>query len=283
MAMAALGLRVTAVERDELTAALATYNLAPFDSVRVVHGDGLVLDLSEAEGFWLDPARRDPHKRLTDPDQWSPSLTDAFALAQQKPSGVKLAPGIDRDLLPEHSEWQWVSVDSDVVEVVVWTGSLAREGVGRAALVLRGETAHEFTAPADSEDAPTDDLGEYLYEPDGAIIRARLIGDLARQLGGQMVSPTIAYITTDIPELTPFATGFQIRRVLPFKLQEIKKWVRDNDIGVIEIKKRGVDVDPAALRKQLPLKGDNQATLIITRRGDQRVALVASRLPTSSV
>jgi hypothetical protein len=227
---------------------------------------------------WLDPARRNASTRLADPDLGSPSLTDAFALAQQKPAGIKLAPGIDRDLLPRDAEWQWVSVDSDVVEVVVWTGALARPGVGRAALVLRHDAAHELTSPADSEDAPTGELGDYLYEPDGAVIRARLIGDLARHLGGHMVSPTIAYITADTAENTPFATGFQIHRVLPFKLKEIKKWVLEEEIGVVEIKKRGIDVDPAVFRKQLPLRGDNQATLFITRVGDNRVALVASRL-----
>jgi hypothetical protein len=282
MAMAALGIRVTAVERDELTAALATYNLAPFDTAQVIHGDGLTLHasnaLANAEGYWLDPARRDASKRLPDPDDWSPSLNDAFRLAEQKPSGIKLAPGIDRDLLPPGAEWQWVSVDSDVVEVVVWTGALARPGVGRSALVLRGDNTHDMTAPADSPDAPVGALGDYLYEPDGAVIRARLIGDLARRLGGRMVSPTIAYITTDTPQHTPFASGFQIHRVLPFKLPELKKWVREEGIGVVEIKKRGVDVDPAGLRKKLPLGGDNQATLIITRVGEKRVALVTSRL-----
>lgn len=277
MAFAALGLTVTAVERDELTAALATYNLAPFDTVHVVHGDGLSVDLSEVDAYWLDPARRDASKRLTDPAQWSPSLTDAFNLAHQKPSGIKLGPGIDRGLLPPSAEWQWVSVDSDVVEVVVWTGTLARAGIGRSALVLRGDAAHELTAPSDSADAPTGDLGKYLYEPDGAIIRARLIGDLARRLGGRMVSPTIAYITADTPENTPFASRFEIHRVLPFKLQDIKKWVREEGIGVLEIKKRGVDVNPASLRKDLALKGDNEATLIVTRLGDKRVALAASR------
>jgi protein-L-isoaspartate O-methyltransferase len=282
MALAALGIEVTAVEHDELTAALATYNLAPFDNARVILADALDVDLTDFDAIWLDPARRSEGKRLNDPSQWSPTLTEAFSLAEKVPAGIKLAPGIDRDLLPEGAEWQWVSADGETVEVVVWTGALARPGVGRSALVISGDTAHELTSPTDSGDEPVGELGNYLFEPHGAIIRARLIGDLARRLGGRMVSPDIAYITTDNAHHTPFAAGFTVRRVLPYKITELKKWVREESIGTLEIKKRGVDVDPAALRKSLSLKGENQATLIITRVADKRVALVVSRLASPS-
>ena len=282
MALAALGMTVTAVEQEELTAALAAYNLAPFENAHVIHADALNTDLTGVDGIWLDPARRSDGKRLNDPAQWSPTLTEAFSLAARLPAGIKLAPGIDRDLLPPDTEWQWVSVDGETVEVVVWTGALARPGVGRSALVISGDTAHELTSPSDSVDEPVGELGSYLYEPDGAIIRARLIGDLARQLAGRMISADIAYITTDSPHHFPFASGFKIHQVLPYKLGELKKWVRTEGIGVVEIKKRGVDVDPATLRKSLPLKGPNEATLIITRVGGKRVALIASRLDSPS-
>lgn len=285
MAMAALELRVTAVERDEVTAALATYNLAPFDTATVIHADAMDVDLTGVDGVWMDPARREGSTRLADPAQWSPSLTDVFRVGADKPSGIKLAPGINRSLLPEHTEWQWVSVDGDVVEVVVWSGVLAKKSIGRSALVLREDAVHELAAAADTPDQDVGELGEYLYEPDGAVIRARLIGDLARSLSGRMISPPIAYITTDIPRDTPFARGFRVMRILPYKTAALKKWAREEDIGVLEIKKRGIDVDPAALRKQLALGGSRTATLILTRLGEKRVGLVATRLdpPTASV
>lgn len=278
MAMAALGLQVTAVEQDELTAALATYNLAPFDNVTVQHGDARDVSLENIDALWLDPARRSGGTRLNDPTQWSPTLTEAFAMAAKRPAGIKLAPGIDRHLLPTDAEWQWVNAGGETVEVVVWTGVLARPGVGRSALVLSENSSHELIAADDSPDEPVGDLGEYLFEPNGAVIRARLIGDLARSIQGRMISATIAYITTDAPHKTPFATGFRIHRVLPYKTAELKKWVREENIGVLEIKKRGIDVDPASLRKSLPLAGSQEATLILTRLADKRVALVASRL-----
>jgi len=47
---------------------------------------------------------------------------------------------------------------------------------------------------------------------------------------------------------------------------------------VLEIKKRGVDVDPAAFRARLALKGRGSATLILTRIAGARVALLAERV-----
>jgi hypothetical protein len=278
MAFAAVGLAVTAYDSDELTAALATYNLSPFDHVTVHHGDALTADLTGVDAAWFDPARRSGGHRLSDPGDWSPSLDRVFRLAEAMPCGIKLAPGIDRDLLPTDAEWQWVSVGGDVVEVTVWTKTLARAGVGRSALLIGAEESHELTAATDSEDEPVGPLGRYLVEPDGAIIRARLIGEVARQIGGRMISATIAYITCDTLPDTPFGQVFEIQDVLPLKTPAIKKWVREKNIGTLEIKKRGVDIDPAALRPTLTLRGSEQATLILTRLGDKRVALAATRV-----
>ncbi len=50
------------------------------------------------------------------------------------------------------------------------------------------------------------------------------------------------------------------------------------DIGTLEIKKRGVDITPEQLRPKLKLKGKNAATLILTRVGDARKALVCQPL-----
>ena len=75
MALAALELRVTAVERDEVTAAIAAYNLVPFPNARVVHADALDQPLDDVDAVWLDPARREGASRLASPDDWSPSLT----------------------------------------------------------------------------------------------------------------------------------------------------------------------------------------------------------------
>ncbi|MCU1509322.1 MAG: SAM-dependent methyltransferase [Glaciihabitans sp.] len=278
LAIAALDIEVTAVDRDEVTAAIAAYNLAPWSNARVENADATEFDLAGIDGVYLDPARRDGVRRLNNPADWSPSLDFAFDLATRYPTGIKLGPGVDRDLIPPQAEAQWVSVDHDVVELGLWFGAVARPGIRRAALVLGEHGTAELTADADSPDAELGGLGEFLYEPDGAVIRARLIGDLARQLDARMISDSIAYLTANTALATPFATCFRVTDTFPYDEKRLKKELAQRRIGTLEIKKRGVDVDPAQLRKKLSLKGDASATLILTRVAGRHTALLAERV-----
>jgi hypothetical protein len=170
-----------------------------------------------------------------------------------------------------------VSDRGEVVELVLWRGGLQRDGVRRAALVTGPAGTAELTAPADTDDEPAGPLGDHVYEPDGAVIRARLIGDLARATGTRPFGPGIAYLTGDGLAASPFHTPFAVDAVLPFDRQRIRKELRARGIGRLEIKKRGVDLDPAAFRKELSLQGDDEAVLIVTRSADRRVALICHR------
>lgn len=286
LAFAGAGLDVLAVDADEVTAVIAAYNLAPFGDTAVVrHGnaeDSLEAAGADSGAVWMDPARRTSghsETRRVSADDYSPSLDWAFEVASRIPTGIKLGPAHDRDALPADAEAQWVSADGSVVELVLWTGALAREGVRRAALVIRGERSHELTSAADTDDAPVRELGAFLHEPDGAVIRARLIGDVARSLDAGMLDEHIAYLTSDAALTSPFVQSFRVRETMPANPKAISAALKANGIGRLEIKKRGVDIDPAAFRKKLTLRGDQEATLILTRIGDQRRAILADRVP----
>ncbi|WP_431074106.1 THUMP-like domain-containing protein [Microbacterium phyllosphaerae] len=286
LAFAGAGLDVQAVDADEVTAAIAAYNLAPFgESAVVTHGtaqENVPSEVSDTGAIWMDPARRTAghsETRRVSSDDYSPPLDWAFDLASRRPTGIKLGPGHDRDSLPADAEAQWVSADGSVVELVLWTGALARMGVHRAALVIRGERSHELTAGADAEDVAVRRLGAFLHEPDGAVIRARLIGDVGRSLDAGMLDERIAYLTSDAALTSPFVQSFRVRETMPANPKAISSVLKAHDIGTLEIKKRGMDVDPAAFRKKLTLKGSQPATLILTRIGDQRRAILADRVP----
>lgn len=290
LAFAAMGFELVAVDIDEVTAAIATHNLAPFPNALVHQARAEDVDLAEFDGVFLDPARRAQRhgatergesRRLADPNDWQPSLGFAFGAAEGgRAVGVKLGPAIEHELLPDNGEAQWVSVGGELVECSVWLGGAARPGVRRSALVLRDGGAHELAAAesaTEARDAEVGELGEWLHEPDAALIRGRFVGDLARRLDGRMVSPGIAWITTDEAVTTPFAQSFRVVERFALDASTLKKELRRREIGTLEIKKRGVDIDPAEFRKRLSLRGDASATLICTRVGERRVALLAER------
>lgn len=277
LALAALGIEVTAVERDPVTAAIASFNLAPWPNAKVVESDAESFDLSGFEGVWLDPARRDNSKRLSDPNQWTPPLDFAFEIRQRLPIGIKLSPAMDRILIPEGMEAQWVSVDGDAVELVLWSGVLAREGIARAATVIKAGSRFELVGASDSKDVEIGALNKFLYEPDPAVIRARMIGTLARQVGATMIAPKIAWMSSAERIDTPFANRFEVVETVSIDRKKIQTMLTSHGVGTIEIKTRGVDLDPSEFRKQLKLKGSKAATLILTRIQNKRIAVLARR------
>lgn len=283
MALAGLGIRVDAVEIDEATAALAIVNLLPFPEASVIRADALTIDLSPYDGVFVDPARRTTRGRVFDPAAYSPPLDAVLALRRRVAAlGVKVAPGIDHAILPQDVHAQWVSVAGDVVEAGLWFGPLAPTP-GRSALVLQRDGSATLLPTADapasaSPAAPTVPLGRFLHEPDGAVIRAGGVATLAERLGGGVVSPGIAYLTSDEPARTPLATTFEVLESFPYSVKRLASWLSARGVGRLEIKKRGVDVVPDRLRGQLRLRGDGEATVVLTRLQGRHSAIMVRRI-----
>ncbi len=92
-----------------------------------------------------------------------------------------------------------------------------------------------------------------------------------------MLDETIAWITADRLEPTPFARAFRVLERWPLDAKRIGRELKQRGIGTVEIKKRGVDIDPAAFRKQLKPQGEGSATLVLTRVAGERAALLVER------
>jgi hypothetical protein len=283
LALASLDLEVTAYELDEVTAAIATYNLASFENVTVEQADVTKIDLTVFDGLFIDPARRDLNdsktsinKRKYDINDFSPSFDFVLEAAKTKPTIVKLGPGLDHKDIPDDAEAMWVSDNGDLVEMSLYFGLVKRPSVSRAALLLTPEGMHEITSPTRERlDAPIGDLGKYIYEPDPAIIRSHLVGDLAIELGLNIFSNEIAYLSGDIEVSSPWLKGYEVLENLVFDRKKLKAYLREKNIGTLEIKKRGADITPEQLRRELDPKGPGSATLIVTRvDGAHRVLVV---------
>jgi hypothetical protein len=139
-----------------------------------------------------------------------------------------------------------------------------------------------MTGAGESSDPDVGELGAFVYEPHGAVIRARLIGDLARLLGAHALDEHIAYLSAGAHTPTPFADAFRVLEVMPLDPKKISRALTDRQVGTLEIKKRGLDVDPAAFRTKLRLNGPESATLLLMRLGSgassRRITVLAKRV-----
>ncbi|SHK61794.1 class I SAM-dependent methyltransferase [Actinacidiphila paucisporea] len=268
IAMLRAGLAVTAVDRDPLTCAVVSANAAALglaDRLDVRCADVLDVGTGGLDGVFVDPARRTARGRVFDPEAYSPPLSWALgAAAAGSPGAVKVAPGIPHEAVPPAAEAEWISDGGDVKEAVLWfdgRGDRVRPGGRRATLLPSGATLIGRGLP----DPPVRPVGRYLYEPDGAVIRAHLVAEVAQEVGGGLIDPTIAYVTADELRPTPFATAYEVTDVLPFGLKRLKALVREREVGVLTVKKRGSAVDPEDLRRRVRPRGPHSTTVFLTR------------------
>lgn len=256
---------------DEVRLAMARHNLvvdelpvglARADALRPVTVDTAVL---------ADPGRRDgAGRRRWRPEDLQPPLDELLDAYAGRDVVVKCAPGLDAELLPDSAEVELVSLAGQVREASVWLGGLAASGARRRATVLAADgTSWEIT-DAEDDECPVREVGRWLVDPDGAVVRAGLVRHYAARHGLGQLDPRIAYLTGDEPP-----SGVRAFRVVDhgrYSEKALKKLLRRHEVGRLEILVRGLDVDPDALRRRLKLSGSAEATVVLTRVGDTPTA-----------
>lgn len=303
MAFAGLGMAVTAIDADPVTAALAEYNLRCFSDVRVVAGDAREValpgaqtagaDAAPALGAWLDPARRTPgHGDATGRTARTRSLahlSPSWDFVNRVPlripaTGAKLSPALPHEAVPAGAEAAWTSYEGEVLECVLWWGPLVRTP-GRCAVVVGGDPGVPDVVVTESDaDGPAPvaaelpEPGDFLYEPDRAVLRAGLVGALTAATGGAELGHGVGYVVAPTAVVLPYARRYVVTAAMPLQAKTVRAWLRAQGVGRLTIKKRGVDVDPDVLRRQLKLDGHgDELTVVLTRAGTRQAFIVVER------
>jgi len=272
LALAGRGLTVAGVDSDPGRVAVARANLEALGLGGAVQvADATAVDVAGFGIVFADPARRTPRGRVFDVDAYQPPWSFVERLLTG-PACVKVAPGIPHEVVPDGVEAEWVADEGEVKEAALWSSYLATAR-RRATLIGRGGLA-TLTDEDDPGEAPVRAPGRFLYEPDGAVIRAGLVTAVAAGVHGALLDPHIAYVTGDEAFTTPFARSYEVLETLPYKEKALRAALRERKVGRLTIKKRGVNVVPDQLRKRLALSGDEEATIVLTRAGGHGVTLL---------
>jgi hypothetical protein len=264
MRVAGLGERFTAVQTD-----LRHWHPSP-----------------QLSALFFDPARRSAQgRRLFSVAQYQPplSLWQSWQ-AKVRDTAVKISPGVAYEELPPPSlaEAEFISLDGEVKECVLWTGNLHSGVARRATLLPCGTTL--TTADLPTEGVPISPPQAFLYEPDGALIRAHLVEAVAAQLGAHKLSPEIAYLTADRGQVTPLARCFVVWDWFPFQLKRLRHYLHERGVGEVVIKKRGSPLEPDWLQQALRLnkkreKGKgNTAVLFLTQYQQEPIVIIGAPL-----
>lgn len=266
---------VIGVEQDVVRLAMAQHNVAVYGSqLQPLCADLTTLPPLPVDALFFDPARRDKNgRRLFSVHRYLPplSLVDVWR-EKVAATAVKISPGVSYDELPPDAEVEFISVNGELKEALLWFGPLRTAAQRRATLLPSGHTLTNSPTPLHIPITPPQGV---LYEPDPAIIRAHLVEELAAQLGATKIDVDIAYLTAVSPRPTPFARCYTLEAIFPFQLKQLRHYLRQHDIGDVTIKKRGSPLEPDALKKQLRLRGTHHRIVILTQAQGQPTILIA--------
>ena len=288
---------VVGVDRDRIAALLAAANVDVCGgSAQVVVADASDFRLPAACAWHLDPDRRPDGRRTTHMQWHSPNLAAVERLIEDSPHGaIKLAPAADvPGVWLERVELEWISRRHQCRQLVVWLGSLARQpGLRRATLLLAkksnqdkhpiGHTVHTIVGHPNLTIPVADRVGDYVFEPDPAVLAAHLSGELAIRHELKRLAEGSAYLTSDHANGDPLLGCFKVDEVMAFDRKRLKRFLAKRGIKRLEIKQRGMSLDPERLRRELQVGGgrtgkEGDAVLIVTKGGSGSLAVLGVRL-----
>lgn len=276
--------KVRAVDRDPFTLACAQHNAALYGlaNLETVAADVGVDQLQGCDAWHIDPDRRSAGRRTTLLEGCSPSVEMLDTLIEVCPNAsIKLAPATEVPAAWETDrELEWISRRGECRQLIAWAGELATASGKRKATVLSDDlTAHTFTGKAFTAVETAPEIGDYLFDPNPAVLAAELCGSLAIERGLRPIAPGAVYLTGSEAISDPLLRAYTVLDILPLDRKPLANYFAERAVGTLEIKSRGIELDLGAFRKSLRLKGDHDATLIATRRGKKKLAIIARRCP----
>lgn len=288
MALAGRG-PVAGYDCDPIVALLADANCraAGCDSYEVRTAAAESCPLGELGGWHVDPDRRPAGHRVSDPVACVPDLMTIEGWLQRNPhAAVKLAPAA---VVPARwqadAEREWIGSRGECRQQVCWWGSLAIHPGGRVATVLASSNRSRTLVGGERTLALPLATGpeRFLCEPHNAVLAAGLVAELAAEHGLSALAADVAYLVSPRAVDDPALACFEVLEDWPFDLKRLRSALRQRRIGHLEVKKRGLKLDPERVRQSLRPAGDRSATLLIAPCAGQVRAFLARRLTTDEL
>ncbi len=248
-------------------------------------------EIEDVDLIYFDPSRRDENQRFVRLSDCEP---DVIALWPKLTSlagkiAVKLSPMYDLKQLerelPGLSKILVISVRGEVKEIIAeWDQDIPKKPEIAAILLNdEGEIVYKAESQKSLSDFRLDDCkinaGDFLLEPDAAIIKAQLSDYISDDFNAIKFTQRVDYlISKKQPEYFP-GTVYRIREILPFKPKILKKYLRQHHLEKVHIHKRDFPKTVAQLFKDFRLQMGEQAHLIFTTNAQgELICIIGDRV-----
>ena len=266
----------------------------------------------KADYFTIDPARRAIEgENQRDLRNLTPTFEEVIEISKHYKGGMaKIPPGYPICEIPRGTEILYIGSRTDCRECLVLFGELAQNPDHvRAVMVDKtGNTIAEwnemrdekrearneseqsqydhnyelegrdrvYTTASSESDLPLGSVSKFISEPSPVLLRSHLFGvvALAHDESTHLISPGIAYTTSEKPLPAPGFANFEVLDSAEISTGAVRAMLKSHDIGKLTLKLRGVKVDPDQEIKRLKPKGKNSAILFYTRLNGEKVAIL---------
>ena len=279
----------TYVERNAELCRIAKHNFALLGkSIRVVHAESeeTLAVLPHQDWIFVDPARRDgAGNKVVSLSDCEPDVCRLESLLLQRASRimVKCSPMLDISLamseLKSVNEVHVVAVNNECKELLLVLGSEARREVPIHAINLQGERTQRFVYTAQEEAGAvchyTATLGNYLYEPNSALMKAGCYRLPAVRWGLSKLHRNTHLYTSDTLVSDFPGRVFKVEKVCGFGKKELKTLGCKRANLAVRNFPEHVDV----LKKRLKISDGGSVYLFATTLDDDtRVLVVCAKV-----
>ena len=267
-----------------------------------------------ADFFTIDPARRTIEgENQRDLRNLTPSFEEVIEISKHYKGGMaKIPPGYPINEIPRGTEILYIGSRTDCRECLVLFGELAQNPDHVRAVMVdktgsaiaewneirdekreaRNESEQSqydhnyelegrdriYTTASSESDLPLGNVSKFISEPSPVLLRSHLFGvvALAHDKSAHLISPGIAYTTSEKPLPSPGFANFEVLDSAEISTGAVRAMLKAHDIGKLTLKLRGVKVDPDQEIKRLKPKGKNSAILFYTRLNGEKIAILAN-------
>ncbi len=270
------------IEKDAGIACFAEANCGAMKMSHVAMkvGDVCQYPLESLDSVHIDPDRRTGGRRTTHMDHFEPGREFLDRLRRScRNVCLKLAPATRlHEAWVPHAEVEFLGSRGECRQQVVWFGDVARHPGRTVATVVDATTGPRTVVHRSGRVPVVSAPGSFLYEPHATVIAAGLVDALAIEHDMNRLALDIAYLTSNALARDAALATFQVEEVLPMDMKRLKAFVKARGIGRLEVKRRGVDLEPAEIRRKLRNEGPDERTLILYPGKSRVHAVVAKRI-----
>ena len=274
--------------------------------------ESVTLALPKADYFTIDPARRAIEgENQRDLRNLTPTFEEVIEISKHYKGGMaKIPPGYPINEIPRGTEILYIGSRTDCRECLVLFGELAQSPDHVCAVMVdktgnaiaewseirdekreaRNESEQSqydhnyelegrdrvYTTASSESDLPLGSVSKFISEPSPVLLRSHLFGvvALAHDESTHLISPGIAYTTSEKPLPSPGFANFEVLDSAEISTGAVRTMLKAHDVGKLTLKLRGVKVDPDQEIKRLKPKGKNNAILFYTRLNGEKIAIL---------